>query len=235
MSFADPAYVRSQYATEDGLAARKSIYAETTGPDARQVLFDAVAEVHPADVLEVGCGEGELAWRLVRELGVSLVALDQSARMVELARARGVDARVGDLQELAFEDGSFDVVVAGWMLYHVADLDRGLAEIARVLRPGGRLVAATNYTDHLAEMFELVGAQRWELTFSGENGAEILGGVFRRVERRDAVGTVTVRDAAAIRRYLSSSRQLARYAEQVPELDTPLVVRRRPVVLVAER
>ena len=235
MSFADPAYVRSQYATEDGLAARKSIYAETTGPNARQVLFDAVAEVHPADVLEVGCGEGELARRLVRELGVSLVALDQSARMVELARARGVDARVGDLQELPFEDGSFDVVVAGWILYHVADLDRGLAEIARVLRPGGRLVAATNYTDHLAEMFELVGAQRWELTFSGENGAEILGRVFRHVERRAAVGTVTLRDAAAIRRYLSSSRQLARYAGQVPELDTPLVVRRRPVVLVAER
>ena len=45
--------------------------------------------------------------------------------MVELARARGVDARVGDVQELPFADGAFDCVVAAWMLYHVPDLDRG--------------------------------------------------------------------------------------------------------------
>jgi len=227
--------VSAQYATEVGLAARKSIYGEMTGPDPRGLAFDAVAEVQPADVLEVGCGEGELAERLVRELDVSLVALDQSARMVELTRARGVDARVGDVQELPFPDASFDVVVAAWMLFHVPDLDRGLAEIARVLRPGGRLVAATNYRDHLAEMFELVGAPHWVLPFSGENGAEILGRVFRRVERREATGTVTIPEAAAVRRYLASSKQLERYVDSVPELDAPLVARRRTVVLVAER
>src|SRR5205823_4989457 len=142
---------------------------------------------------------------------------------------------VGDVQELPFEDRSFDVVVAAWMLYHVGDLERGLAEIARVLRPGGRLVAATNYSDHLLEMFALVGARRWELTFSGENGADVLGRAFGRVERRDAGGTVTLRDAAAIRRYLSSSQQLRRFADRVPELEAPLVARKRPVVLVAER
>ena len=59
-------------------------------------------------------------------------------------RGRGVDARVGDVQALPFEDASFDTVVAAWMLYHVPDLDRGLAEIARVLCPGGQLVAVTN-------------------------------------------------------------------------------------------
>ena len=62
--------------------------------------------------------------------------VDVSPRMVELARARGVDARVGDVQELPFDDGSFDCAVAAWMLFHVPDLDRGLAELARVLRPG---------------------------------------------------------------------------------------------------
>ena len=64
--------------------------------------------------------------------------VDLSQRMVELARARGIaDAHVGDVQELPFADASFDTVVAAWMLYHVPDLDRGLAEIARVLEPGG--------------------------------------------------------------------------------------------------
>ena len=45
--------------------------------------------------------------------------------MVELARARGVDARVGDVQALPFEDESFDAALAAWMLYHVPDVERG--------------------------------------------------------------------------------------------------------------
>ena len=88
-------------------------------------------DVAPQSVLEVGCGEGELAERVQRELGAEVVALDQSERMVELTRRRGVDARVGDVQDLPFPDECFDVAVAAWMLYHVPDLDRGLGELAR--------------------------------------------------------------------------------------------------------
>ena len=235
MSFSDPAYVREQYATEQGLAARKSIYGETSGPDAREVMFGAIAEVGPDAVLEVGCGEGELAERVGRELKASVVAIDQSERMVELARVRGVNARVGDAQELPFADHSFDVVVAAWMLYHVPDLDRALVEMRRVLRPGGRLVASTNYKDHLHEMLALVGITRWPIPFSGENGAAILARTFPYVEERDSSGTVTIRDAAAISAYLNSSVQLRPYAEHVPELAAPLVVRRRPTVFVATK
>src|SRR5207247_10358646 len=82
--------------------------------------------VGPRRVLEVGAGPGEFAERLGRDLGVEVIAADLSPRMVELARDRGVDARLGDVQELEFEDGSFDCAVAAWMLYHVPDLDRGL-------------------------------------------------------------------------------------------------------------
>jgi SAM-dependent methyltransferase len=231
----DLAYVRDQYADELGLRARKSVYRDVAGVDARDVAFAAVADALPRRVLEVGCGEGELAGRLVRELDIELVALDQSARMVALARAAGVDARVGDVQQLPFPAGSFDVAVAAWMLYHVPDIDRGLAELARVLRPGGRLVAVTNYEDHLHEMFSLVGISRWELPFGGENGAQLLARHFARVDCRDADGTVTFHDAGSVRRYLSSSERLARYVEKVPELAEPVVARRRPVVFVATK
>ena len=201
----------------------------------RDLVFAAVAEAAPGLVLEVGCGEGELAQRMTVELDAAVIAIDQSERMAELARARGVDARVGDVQDLPFADASFDVVVAAWMLYHVPDLDRGIGELARVLRPGGRLVAATNASDHLREMLDLAGVDDWDFSFRAENGAEILGRRFPLVEMRDASGTVTLNDADQIRRYLRSSIRLHPWADNVPELAEPLVVRRRPVVFVATK
>jgi SAM-dependent methyltransferase len=235
LSLDDPAYVERQYETEERLRARKAIYDGAAGVDARDVAFDAVSEADPRAVLEVGCGEGELAERIQSELGVELVALDQSARMVELCRERGLDARVGDVQELPFEDGSFDVGVAAWMLFHVPDLDQAIGELARVLRPGGRLVAVTNYRDHLIELFDLAGAERFELPFGAEKGADWLGRHFGMVERRDAEGTVTLSDADRLRSYLRSSDRLAVHAESVPELDAPLVARRRQAVFVATK
>jgi SAM-dependent methyltransferase len=170
-------------------------------------------------------------------LGAQLVAIDQSARMVEIARGRGIDAWVGDVQALPFDDGSFDAAVAAWVLFHVPDLDLGIGELARVLRPRGRLVAATNYADHLFEMFELAGAleQRFVLTFGAEDGEEHLSRHFARVERRDANGTVTVRSADAIRSYLRSAERLAPFADSLPELEEPLVARRRQAVFIAEK
>ena len=231
----DPDYVRRQYKNELGLRARKAVYGSVGGPDARDIALAAVREASPARILEVGCGEGEFSARLAAELGDDVVALDQSARMVELARVRGVDARVGDVQELPFADGSFDVAVAAWMLYHVPQLDRALRELARVLVPGGRLVAITNRQNHLEEMFRLVGVERWELAFGAENGAEILASHFARVELRDATGIVTFPDAELIRAYLRSSERLSVYAGHVPELERPLVAHRRPVVFVANK
>lgn len=231
----DAGYVRAQYETEAGLAARKAVYRDVSGLDACEVAIAAALELSPSSALEVGCGEGELAERLTTSLPGPVVALDQSARMVELTARRGVDARVGDVQELPFPDRCFDVAVAAWMLYHVPDLPRGIAEVARVLRPQGRLVAVTNAFDHLQELFALAGIEHRELAFGAENGAELLRASFRRVERRDAYGTVVFHDIDTVRSYFNSSERLAEHAGRLPaRLDIPLVVRRRPVVLVAD-
>jgi ubiquinone/menaquinone biosynthesis C-methylase UbiE len=146
MPLDDPETVKAQYAREDNLRARQSLYKEVTGPHPHDVLWQTLVEWSPRRVLEVGGGPGELSERMLKELGAEVSFLDISPRMVELARERGVvDAQVGDVQSLPFEDGTFDTVVAAWMLYHVPDIDRGLAEIARVLRPGG--VAAIHHAD----------------------------------------------------------------------------------------
>jgi SAM-dependent methyltransferase len=234
----DPSAVRKQYRDEKGLAARSSLYGETTGPFAGDVAFEAVAEARPDRVLEVGCGTGWFAARVQRELGAEILAVDQSERMVELARAEDVDARVGDVQELPFGDAEFDCAVANWMLYHVPDLDRGLGELRRVLRPGGRLVATTNRHDHLLELWKLVGAAQLRLArqmlFSADDGESLLRRHFGCVEVRDASGTVTIRERDAIVRYLRSAETWAPFADELPaDLPLPLMARRSNVVFVA--
>lgn len=199
----DPTLVASQYATEGALEARRSIYAAVEGPDAREVAFAAIAETSPERVLEVGGGPGELSERIARELGSEVVMVDSSPRMVELARARGVDARVGDAQELSFAHGEFDCVVAAWMLYHVEDLGRALSELRRVLRPGGRLVAVTNGRDHMQELRRLAGDWAWQQRFRREEAVELLERHFSRVERRDVDGWVDV-EPDGVQRWVES-------------------------------
>ena len=233
----DPERVRQEYATEDGLVARASIYEGVSGPDAREAAFQAVREAAPRRVLEVGCGWGEFAERMLVELGVDVVAVDLSPRMVELARERGVDARVGDVEALPFEDESFDVTVANWMLYHVPDLEQALSELARVTRPGGRLVAATNSLDHLGELWSLVGRDRhWEPErFFSEDAEAALRECFASVERLDVTGSVTFADREAVRGYIGSSVAHKHLADLVPELSEPLVATRRNSIFVAHK
>jgi SAM-dependent methyltransferase len=232
----DPELVRRMYASEAGLAARRAVHGQSVGSDAPGMVFQAVAEVAPSRVLEVGCGMGQLAQRLHEELTAAVIAIDQSPRMVELTRERGVDARVGDVQALPFGASEFDVVVAAWMLYHVPDLHRALDEIVRVLRPSGRLVAATNRRDHMREFWEFVGVDhRPAEGFDPEDAEELLRERFSRVEIRDAAGTLTFDDREAVRAYLRSSPRYLERADDVPELDAPLLVRRRAVVIAADR
>ncbi|HEX6762696.1 MAG TPA: class I SAM-dependent methyltransferase [Gaiellaceae bacterium] len=229
----DQAAVREQYAREDNLRARQALYEETSGPDAREVLRRTLAEWGPQAVLEVGGGPGELSERMrVGELGARVSYLDSSPRMVELARARGVDARVGDVQELPFEDGEFDTVVAAWMLYHVPDLARAFAEIARVLRPGGALIAVTNSVTHLGELRALVGYPAGlEEGFNRENGAELLRPYFPTVAQHDLEITVTVRDRSKLVAYQQSMSVPTR---PVPDdVEIPFVLHRRPTVFFA--
>ena len=230
----DAEFVREQYATEDNLRARKSAYLNAVGDDPREFAFSAVAEMRPHRVLEVGGGEGELAERIRTELGVEVIGVDQSERMVEIQRLKGIDARVGDVQQLPFAGGEFDVAVAAWMLYHVPDLERALAELARVLRPGGRLVAVTNAVDHLQELWELArrASSVGKFTFRSENGEEVLRRHFVKVEKRDARGWTTM-DTETIRRFAASWGDLASLVTAGP-FEEPLRVTRHSTVFVAE-
>jgi SAM-dependent methyltransferase len=229
----DPALVAREYADEARLSARIAVQQSGTGPDPRQVALDAVAEAEPRIVLEVGCGRGELAERIQNELGARVAAVDQSERMVELTQDRGVEAIVGDVQDLPFRDGVFDCAVAAWMLYHVPDLGRALAELRRVLRPDGRLVAVTNSAHSQKELWSLVGYEP-SYSFGAENAQGALLRWFTIVERRDVRGTLTFADREAAHRYVSSSPTAAHLADNLPFFDGPLTCTRHVAVFVCE-
>lgn len=236
MRLNDPELVRRQYANEDGLAVRRDFQRRfREGPDAFDTAFEAVAEAQPRRVLEVGCGMGNFAERLARETSAEVVATDLSPRMVELARDRGLDARVADVQQLPFDDGEFDCAVANAMLYHVEYLDRALSELARVLEPGGKLVAVTIGEDHLSEVWRLVGYQKAERPFSRENGAEQLARHFRSVQREDVDAQLVFPDAAAVHEYVDSTIFSAEVARPLPEFPGPFRASAHATVFVAER
>jgi SAM-dependent methyltransferase len=165
-----------------------------------------------------------------------VLAVDLSPRMVELARRRDVCAQVADAQELPFADGSFDCAVALWMLYHLPDIDLGLRELVRVLRPHGRLVAVTDGYDHLAELWDLVGfGGRVSLPFGRENGAEVLRRHFASVERHDVEADVVFEDHATARRYIASTMTRRRLADRLPPFTGPLRATCATSVFVATR
>jgi 2-polyprenyl-6-hydroxyphenyl methylase/3-demethylubiquinone-9 3-methyltransferase len=108
---------------------------------ARSVLIPP-AERAGAVLLDAGCGGGLLAPH-VRDLGYRHVGVDLRRSALAQAAARDVRAVTGDVTALPFADGAADVVVAGEILEHVKDLAAAVAELCRVLRPGGLLVLDT--------------------------------------------------------------------------------------------
>jgi demethylmenaquinone methyltransferase / 2-methoxy-6-polyprenyl-1,4-benzoquinol methylase len=113
----------------------------TAGLDRRWRRLAAEAVVSSGDeVLDACCGTGDLALAAERA-GGRVTGLDFSERMLERARRKSASVRWvrGDVLALPFEDKSFDAVTIGFGIRNVEDLEAGLRELARVLRPGGRL------------------------------------------------------------------------------------------------
>jgi SAM-dependent methyltransferase len=118
----------------------------------------------PASALDVGCGEGRFC-RMLRARGIRAVGIDPTVAL--LARARTLDSqgdyRIGRAEALDFPDGTFDLVVSYLTLIDIPDIERAIAEMARVLRPGGALLIA-NLTSFITASVD----GRWKRGEDGE-------------------------------------------------------------------
>ncbi len=131
----------------------------------------AAAEPRGADVLDIGCGTGDLSEEFRRAGARSVAGADFSAAMLARARdkAAGGDWLQADALRLPFGDGTFDAVASAFVLRNVVDLPAAFAEMARVLRPGGRIVA-------LDITHPPPGPLGWLMRFGFEQGVTRLAG-----------------------------------------------------------
>jgi ubiquinone/menaquinone biosynthesis C-methylase UbiE len=131
----------------DAAARIEAIYMIRDAARRRALVRGALAAGPGERVLDVGCGPGFYCLELSGEVGPSgsVVGVDSSPAMLELARKRcadrpDVDLREGEATALPVESGAFDGLVCVQVLEYVADVGKGLSELHRALRPGGRAV-----------------------------------------------------------------------------------------------
>ena len=218
------------YASSAHLAARQAIYAYQQPPiDLPGWALAQVTWRGGETVLDVGCGNGVYLGRLAAQPvpPARLLGFDLSRGMLADLVRDWPPARpqprlvVADIQALPLPDAEVDVVLAMHMLYHVPDLERAVAELRRVLRPGGVLLAATNGDGHLRELAEVIETavarvagqpitlpRASGLRFSLENGADRLRTAFARVERRDVPSELVIPAAEPVVRYANSMATL---------------------------
>lgn len=116
-------------------------YVEQVGLPLFGAALDAARVTAGTRLLDAGCGAGLLAL-LARLRGAVVTAVDAAPGMIEVARQRvpGADVRVADLESLPFPDASFDAAIGVNSVFYAADMAAAMAEIARVVRPGGLVV-----------------------------------------------------------------------------------------------
>lgn len=216
--------------------AQQATYHDTSGADAREVLWATVQSRTPARLLEIGSGEGELTER-AKHAGWAVLAVDRSARMVELTAARGVPASRQDARRLAVADASVDCVVGAWVLHYLdpADVDRAVAEMHRVLRPDGLLVLATQSERHMEELWDRLPDVSYRISFPAENADRQLSRWFTGIERKDVEGTVIFASWEDARTFLANQLRPASLADRLQRFAAPLPATRRSAVITAVR
>jgi SAM-dependent methyltransferase len=226
--------LREEYQTIDNWLVRARIHEQYTHP--KKSFVDWVLKLYPwkgnERVLDVGCGPGRYYKHIAKKMpDVTYIGLDYSPAMMAKHRATGHLTR-GNIEQLPFEDNTFDVVMANHMLYLAPDVEGAVLELRRVLKPDGVLFAATTSitsTPQFRELFrraillvsppgrsrEVTIPETMHRRFSLENGSRILSRHFYAVVRHDLPSSFIFNDVEPIMEYLEATRAVRE--PQLPE------------------
>ncbi len=221
----DISVVKQQYATSNNLNTRISIHDKysTNKTGFGNWIVSNYKINKGAHVLELGCGTGDI-WKNREALINScfkLILSDLSEGMVTTTKDNigdydNIEYKVLDIQELPYENETFDTVIANMMLYHVPNLDKGLSEVRRVFKPGGHFYCAT-YGEHgiieyLSKILSAYGVEdNINKNFTLQNGYAILSKTFSKVEKlayKDSLAVTNIDDMVEYIYSLSSMASL---------------------------
>lgn len=221
MSINDKNSVEKQYQTSKNLNARISLHDKYSVN--KQGFGNWITEQYIIEdgmkVLELGCGTGSM-WAgkagLIKKCG-TLVLSDFSYGMLEQTKETlheyekfdNIEYRVIDIQNIPYENNTFDIVIANMMLYHVPDLQKGLNEVRRVLKEGGKFYCATfgenGIMEYIYGLFEGYGVKAsTNKAFTLQNGEEKLLKAFTKVTRYDYPDALEVTDLDDMADYVYS-------------------------------
>ncbi|WP_347996030.1 class I SAM-dependent methyltransferase [uncultured Eubacterium sp.] len=198
--------VKQQYANANNLNTRISIHDKysTNKMGFGNWIMSNYRIDEKMKVLELGCGTGDM-WKNSQSLIKAcskLILSDFSEGMVATTKSNignyeNTEYKVIDIQEIPYENETFDVVIANMMLYHVLDIDKGLNEVRRVLKKGGHFYCAT-YGEHgiieyLSKILSEYGVQNnINKNFTLQNGYEILSRTFSKVDKLEYIDSLAV-------------------------------------------
>lgn len=210
--------VQEQYKSADNLNTRISIHEKYSVNKLGfgNWLYSHYDFVPNTEILELGCGTGDM-WKSNLHLldkSIRLLLTDFSEGMVASVReAFGVQDQISydvvNIEQIPYEDHRFNMVIANMMLYHVPDLDRGLAEVERVLAEDGCLYCATYGENGIIPfiaglLVEYGVTDTTNKNFTLQNGREILQKHFSDIQRLDYEDALEVTDLDDILDYIYS-------------------------------
>lgn len=231
--FTDQQYLKTdQYKDSSNLDARVAIHQRfsTNSYGWMNWVFDHLL-VLPANakILELGCGPGYLWKENISRIPTTwdITLSDLSSGMLDSAwrnlvvTGRNFKFKEIDAQEIPFEDETFDAVIANHMLYHVPDKAKAIAEIKRVLKPGGHLFATTIGQNHLKEIANWIRQvspksdfDSFGSSFNLENGQEQLKQFFPQVALSRYPDNLNVTEVKPIIAFIRSTMHVTEASEE---------------------
>jgi ubiquinone/menaquinone biosynthesis C-methylase UbiE len=217
--------VKEQYKSDKNLNIRSNLHSYNTNKiDFDKWCFNQIKFPTNGKVLELGCGTGKL-WLKNKDIidnSLDITLSDFSKSMLKIARDKLKEVNYKfkyeeiNVENIPYEDNSFDVVIAEHMIYFAPDVEKALLEIRRVLKDGGVLYVSANSCETMAELNKLaekfdsslgINNNGYSTRFELENGEGILKKCFNKVDVEILEGKIIVNHAEPVVSYKASTIQ----------------------------